>query len=507
MTSLPLLRAACHGLPPLTARLEPWQASLLADAERLGRLVDAFGSPLNLHQADPFERNAGALLDVAEARGVELEILFARKANKALAYVERALVMGIGVDTASEAELTQALALGMPSDRLVSTAAVKSVELVRICVAASVPVVVDGADELDRVQAVASEMGKVARVIFRLSGFRVDGAELESRFGIHPADAPALAATIPVPASGKGGLRLEGLHFHLDGYAASHRIAGLGRSLLLADELRGKGHPIGSIDMGGGFPMRYLDDPWEWQAFRSALDEALLGRRPPITHGNAGMGRLAVDGQVAGELGLYPYYQEPVGPEWLAGILDAPSKPARGMSGGTLAQALRSRGLRLRCEPGRSLLDGCGITVARVEHRKRHRDGSWSIGLAMNRSQCATAKPDHAVDPILLRIQEPASRGAAPTPTSRAMPMPTSMAPMEGYLVGARCTESDLLSLRRLRFPHGVARGDLVVFPNTAGYLMHFVETRSHQFPLARNVVLSLGDPGTVTPDPIDDLV
>jgi diaminopimelate decarboxylase len=143
--------------------------------------------------------------------------------------------------------------------------------------------------------------------------------------------------------------------------------------------------------------------------------------------------------------------------------------------------------------------------VARVEHRKRHRDGSWSIGLAMNRSQCATAKPDHAVDPILLRIQESASRGPAPMPM--AMAMPTPMPPMEGYLVGARCTESDLLSLRRLRFPRGVARGDLVVFPNTAGYLMHFVETRSHQFPLARNVVLSLGDPGTVTPDPIDDLV
>jgi diaminopimelate decarboxylase len=170
----------------------------------------------------------------------------------------------------------------------------------------------------------------------------------------------------------------------------------------------------------------------------------------------------------------------------LAGILDASSDGGRG----TLAEDVRTRGLVLRCEPGRSLLDGCGLTVARVEHRKRHRDGTWYIGVAMNRSQCATAKPDHAVDPILLRI----GGGASGRPS-----------PMEGYLTGTFCTESDLLSRRRLGFPHGVARGDIVVFPNTAGYLMHFVETRSHQFPLARNVIVGVGKPGVVTPDPIDE--
>lgn len=480
------LRAACHGLPPLTARIEPWQERLIADEERLGGLIGEFGSPVNLHQIDPFERNARTLLEVARSRSVELDILFARKANKALAYVERALTMGIGVDTASEAELSQALALGMRPDRLVSTAVVKSMELVRTCVAASVPVVVDSADELARVAAVAAAEGRVAAVMIRLSGFRVDGAELDSRFGVHPDEVPALADSILDPTS-EGGVRLEGLHFHLDGYAASHRVAGLQRSLPLVDELRARGYPIGSIDIGGGFPMRYLDDPEEWRAFQLALDEALLGRRPPVTAGNAGMGRLAMEGRIVGKLGLYPYFQDPVGPEWLARILDAPSGAGRG----TLAEALRSRGLVLRCEPGRSLLDGCGITVARVEHRKPHRDGSWSIGVAMNRSQCATAKPDHAVDPILVPRRGP---GSGRTP------------PVEGYLVGARCTESDFLSQRRLRFPLGVARGDLVVFPNTAGYLMHFVETRSHQFPLARNVILRAGEPATATLDAIDRL-
>jgi diaminopimelate decarboxylase len=485
MRSPARLRAGCHGLPPLTARLEPWQVALLSDAAQVDGLVEAFGSPLNLHHLEPFERNVEALLDVARSRGVEMEILFARKANKALAYVERARRIGIGVDTASETELVQSLELGIRPERLVSTAAVKSVELIRTCITASVPIVVDNPDEFIRVGAVAAELESIAPVILRLSGFRVGDRDLDSRFGIDADEVLALADTISVPPA-SGGIRLEGLHFHLDGYDASHRIAGLRRSLSLADALRARGHAIGSIDIGGGLPISYLDDPEEWRAFRRALDEALLGRRPAITHGNDGMGLLAVGGSVGGELRLYPYYQKPVAPEWLAGILDASSDGGRG----TLAEDVRTRGLVLRCEPGRSLLDGCGLTVARVEHRKRHRDGTWYIGVAMNRSQCATAKPDHAVDPILLRI----GGGASGRPS-----------PMEGYLTGTFCTESDLLSRRRLGFPHGVARGDIVVFPNTAGYLMHFVETRSHQFPLARNVIVGVGKPGVVTPDPIDE--
>lgn len=62
---------------------------------------------------------------------------------------------------------------------------------------------------------------------------------------------------------------------------------------------------------------------------------------------------------------------------------------------------------------------------------------------------------------------------------------------IEGYLVGAYCIERELLTWRRMRFADGVAVGDLIAFPNTAGYLMHILESSSHQIPLARNVVVS----------------
>ena len=137
-------------------------------------------------------------------------------------------------------------------------------------------------------------------------------------------------------------------------------------------------------------------------------------------------------------------------------------------------------------EPGRSLLDGCGMTVARVEFRKQRSDGTWLIGVAMNRTQMRSTSDDFLVDPLLLR---PAGAGE-----------PTEA--IEGYLVGAYCIERELISWRRFSFPHGVAVGDLIAFPNTAGYLMHILESASHQIPLARNLIVHDGE---ATLDPIED--
>ena len=75
------------------------------------------------------------------------------------------------------------------------------------------------------------------------------------------------------------------------------------------------------------------------------------------------------------------------------------------------------------------------------------------------------------------------------------------------FLTGAYCIENELLSWRSLRFPHGIAAGDLVVWPNTAGYFMHFLESRSHQFPLARNLVLEPAATEAAVPSVEVDLI
>ena len=131
------------------------------------------------------------------------------------------------------------------------------------------------------------------------------------------------------------------------------------------------------------------------------------------------------------------------------------------------------------------------MTVARVEFRKQRRDGTWLIGLGMNRTQCRSTSDDFLVDPLLMRaeprLRAPA-RAAAPG-RSRAISSARTAS-------SASCSRGGGSSS-----PRASGVGDFVAFPNTAGYLMHILESSSHQIPLARNLIV---DGERAQLDPID---
>lgn len=442
------LRAGAVGVVPLPGRLEPWLEDLLSQPDQLSAAISEHGSPVNVIDPRPLGRNARELVEAAESRNVAFRIFFARKANKALCLVDEALRPGHAIDVGSERELRQVLDRGAQPDDVIVTAAVKPRALLELCVESGVTVSIDNLDEWALLAEIAADRGATTPVALRLAP---EGDDLAaSRFGLTRSEVTRVAAD----ASAQ--LEIGGVHFHLDGYSVPDRVVAGAQALASADELRAAGHPVAFCDIGGGIPMSYLESEADWELFWEEHQRAQAGECEHITY----------EGHTIGK--VYPYFQRPVRGEWLGLLLDS-EIPGHG----TFATALSERGLELRCEPGRSLLDGCGTTIARVEFRKQRADGTWLVGLAMNRTQCRSTSDDFMVDPILVRPSD------AGEPTGA----------IEAYLVGAYCVERELLTWRRLRFPRGVAVGDLVVFPNTAGYLMHILESASHQIPLARNLV------------------
>ncbi|MEZ6087341.1 MAG: Y4yA family PLP-dependent enzyme [Pirellulaceae bacterium] len=465
------LRSHCAGTIALPGRMEDWMEHVLAN-EDLAEWIRCYESPLNVLNTQPLQRNIRRLDAVAHDFDLDFRVFFARKANKCLNFIDAANAINAGIDTAGQAELLQTLDRGVDPQRIICTAAVKDDALLHLCIMHGVVIAIDNDDEWRAVRRLAETMEQAPRLALRLSGFRFENTKLPSRFGIDVDDVFSFLernrrSDETLLSSETAVMRIEGLHFHLDGYCHKQRVAAIQECLQLTDGLRQRGHAVAFLDIGGGFPMRYVDDVESWETFQREHERALLNEREPITYRNHGLGRMAVNGHVYGSMNVYPSYQSPVASDWLTTVLGSAFESS------TIAEALRKRGLQLRCEPGRSVLDGCGMTIARVVFRKRHREGHWLIGLSMNRTQCRTTHDDFLVDPIVVH-----AGGSA------VVDRPA----IEGYLVGAYCTESELLSLRRLTFPNGIAPGDLVVFVNTAGYLMHFKESRSHQFPLAKNV-------------------
>lgn len=440
------LRAGMHGPAPLSARLPAWLAELVADPERCQELLTEFGSPVNVLQPDALARNGAELVDAGTAAGVRVRPFFARKANKAICFVDAALAAGFGVDVASLAELQQVLDRGARGDDVVVSAAIKPVALLELAIEAGAFISVDNLTELDQIAAAGSRLGRRPMICPRLA---IDPAKVApTRFG------ERLAVWLAELGALREAGEVRGVHVHLHGYAARDRVHALGEVLTLVDALRAVGSPIEFVDLGGGVPMSYLDDQQQWDAFWAAHQAALAADEPFTWQGNP------LDN-------VYPYWQRPVRGEWLAELLATP------LPDGKLAsRAITERGLEFRLEPGRSLLDGCGTTLAQVMFTKRRSDGVGLVGLAMNRTQCRTTSDDYLVDPLLVRTQPAGQR-------------------FEGYLVGAYCIEAELIMARRMVFPAGVAAGDIVAIPNTAGYFMHILESASHQLPLAKNVVAS----------------
>ena len=435
----------------------------------LDRLIRKYRSPLNILCLDPFESNARDFASVFKENDSRHAILFARKANKCRAFAKRAGEMGIGLDTASHRELEQALEAGVPASRLVLTAAVKEERTLRLALQNEVLIILDNEDEYRLVEDLAQSLNRKAPVGLRVSGFSIGETKLYSRFGFDIENVEDFIRRVFAAPDERSRLQYRGLHFHLDGYATAERRAAIHACLSLAD---GMEHSYGLrtrfIDMGGGCPVNYLESKEQWEAFDRQLRRAVKGERDPITFNNDGLGYSLIQGEIHGRLATYPYYNETSRKDFLREVLlyRDPNHAE------TAVDRARRQGIELRLEPGRSLLDQSGVTVARVAFRKRDSRSDRLVGLEMNTSQMQSSSADFLLDPFHIPRERSNRSG-----------------PVSVYLTGAYCLEGDLVLKRSVEFACEPEVGDFVMFVNTAGYMMHFNESQAHLFDLAENLV------------------
>ena len=449
---------------PLTPIVHEWIRKLLRDRDILDRLLVQYGSPVNIHNRQPFYDNVDMYASVLEDLALRYKIFFARKSNKCLGLIDGTDSENYGVDTASLNELTQSLRIGVEADNMVSTAAVKTDDLIETCIENNVCMIVDNVDEMDTIVSLAKLMDRKAKVGLRISGYPPQLGIEESRFGMHCDNILEIAKTYCIGQQSH--LQYEGLHFHLNGYDLDQRSSALLQCIKISDQLSQLGLQTQFIDIGGGLLMNYLQDKEEWSDFHRALKAAVLGKIEEITYNNDGLGYIAHNDEIITKASVYPYYNEVNKAEALRYVLE---KSASG--GKRICDLLKDRKIELRIEPGRSLLDQVGITVGKVIHVKQSHKGDYLVGLDMNMTQLASGSRDYLVDPIHLSSDNNSYDEEC-----------------YGYLTGGYCLERDIILKRKIKFEGLPSKGDLIIFINTAGYMMHFFETRAHQFNLAKNI-------------------
>jgi diaminopimelate decarboxylase len=425
---------------PLPAVERRW-ATALRESPVLWDIAHAIGGPFHVLHTPTFAQNLAAMIAVLDRHRVNGVVYYGKKANKGAAWLRECAVDGAGVDVASAPEMTHCLGNGIRGEQIVVTGASKTDALLWLAARHGALMTIDAADELERLLDAAVAAQRVVDIVLRVRPPQAP----HSRFGLTANVVTDLMARC---AQRPDLVRLRGFSFHLDGYAPTPR-AELAHSLIeLCRDARADGHPVDRIDMGGGIAVDYVTAS-DWERFSTQM-------RPEWFH-NEHRPRT-----------VYPYHQAPAGAAMVDAILDHQH------DGVSLAEKLRADNITLLLEPGRALVNGAGFSVFPVQGFKPGVEQGFTVvnGLSMSLSEQWKGS-EFLPDPILVR-RDPDAPGS----------------PVRTAVGGSSCLEYDVLTWRRVQFPVAPRPGDLLVYPNTAGYQMDKNESTFHQLPLPPKVVV-----------------
>ena len=426
-----------------TASEPDWVLQARQDPRLLPDIAHAVDGPFHVLHPETFAVNLRSFNEALRGAGVDGQVFFGKKANKAACWLRNCADGGAGVDVASAQELADCLAHGVRGEDLVVTGAAKHTDLLWLAARHGSLVAVDALDELERVLALARSTGPM-RVLLRVLPELNPG----SRFGFAPEE---LERAVERCVQERENVTMDGFSFHLNGYEVEPRAALAAELVDRCLAARQRGLPAGCVSIGGGFAVSYLD-AGAWKRFHDEYRDSWFHGDKKFTH-------------------FYPYHQSPTGGDMLAAILGSPD----GGRHGTVGAKFAGTGTRILLEPGRALLDGAGFTAFPVQGFKWR--GDYGIvtaqGLSMSISEQWKGS-EYLPDPLLWSPD--GQRDGEPTPAC---------------VGGASCLDYDMLTWRKIPFPRTPRFGDLLVYPNTAGYRMDKNESEFHQLPLPARVVVS----------------
>ena len=237
---------------------------LFAEGVALAALAERFGTPTYVYSRAHIEAQYRSYTDALQ--GVDHLVCFAVKANSNLGVLNLLARLGAGFDIVSGGELERVLAAGGRADRVVFSGVGKTRADMRRALEVGVHCFnVESADELERLQVVAAELGKVAPVSLRVNPDVDAGTHpyistglKENKFGIAIAD----AETLYVRAAQLPNLEVVGVDCHIGSQLTSVEpfLDALDRLLVLVDRLGECGIHLRHLDLGGGVGVRYRDE-------------------------------------------------------------------------------------------------------------------------------------------------------------------------------------------------------------------------------------------------------
>ncbi len=227
-------------------------------------IAKAVGTPFYVYSTATLERHYKVFSEAFS--DVDAMVCYAMKANSNQAVLKTLAKLGAGIDVVSGGELRRALAAGVPASRIMFSGVGKTPAEMDLALEAGIYCFnVESEPELEVLNLRAVKAGKKAHVSFRINPdvdakthAKISTGKKENKFGISYQRARAVyahAATLP-------GIDVSGIDMHIGSQITELQPFEDAFRLLreLVESLRGDGHTISHVDIGGGLGIPYKDD-------------------------------------------------------------------------------------------------------------------------------------------------------------------------------------------------------------------------------------------------------
>ena len=234
---------------------------LACENVKLDDIAAAVGTPVYVYSNATLKRHYTVFRNAFD--GLDALVCFAVKANSNQAVLATLAHEGAGADVVSEGELKRALMAGIPAERIVFSGVGKTPHEMRLALEAGIKQFnVESENELKVLSRVATDMGKTAPVSLRINPdvdaqthAKISTGKSENKFGIpwqHAKNTYALIKALP-------SVKAVGVDIHIGSQLTDLTPfrAAFEKTVALVRELRGLGHNLKHIDLGGGLGIPY----------------------------------------------------------------------------------------------------------------------------------------------------------------------------------------------------------------------------------------------------------
>ncbi|OPY83859.1 MAG: Diaminopimelate decarboxylase [Smithella sp. PtaU1.Bin162] len=447
--------------------------------------VNKFQLPLHIYSGSVIGENVKAFRQVFQNLYPQGHIRFAAKACAHPAVFKIISREGAGIDVASYYEAQCALASGVPPEKLDLNGNCKEDFLIAKAIETDMLIVADSIEEFQIISRIAGRMGRRPRVVMRLSGFELGHVTAEAiftagkwtKFGADVDDIPAFLKTLDSYSS----VRLLGFHTHIGSQIADLEpyLAVLGKMIELGHLLKKTGRNCEIINIGGGYPISYVNKE-EWERFLERIREGYLAARSGdpsrifIWHNRTRGFETEPDGRLATSHWNDEKFYSPYPKEKMVEAVLRGKVKVYGEEVNTVA-ALRALGEpALVIEPGRSLVGDSAITLARVSQVRKIGGSHNLMTLEMGVTSLGTAL-----------VYMPVHRWEIINDYDRKDPEP-----FETFVGGNLCFSGDMLAKYKIALQRKPVRGDIVLIRDTGSYGPQFFASNANAFPRPARVLV-----------------